>query len=146
MTRNAGMLLIVTMLLVSTGAWAGPLSLALGETKFFGFSARSTKVELSDDSVVSVRTSRSGVELQAKRPGVSHVTLRLRGGETYEFDVHVTPRGAEVYSTNRAEPEHSEFILTPAPVKTKSRPQVSKAQKDEPRPTPKKAKAASPRA
>jgi hypothetical protein len=146
MTRNAGTLLIVAMVLVSGTAWAGPLSLAQGETKFLGFSARSSKVELSDASVLAVRTSSSGVELRARHPGVSRVTLRLRDGETYEFTVHVTPNGAEVYSTNRAEPEHSEFSLTPAPARTKSRAQAAQSQKDAPRTAQKTGKAARPQA
>jgi hypothetical protein len=114
MTRNAVTLLIVAMVLVSGSAWAAPLSLAIGETTFLGFPARSSKVELSDASVITVRTSRSGVELRARQPGVTRVTLRLRDGDTYEFTVHVTPNGAQVYSTNRAEPEHADFSLPPA--------------------------------
>jgi len=137
MTRNAGTLLIVSMVLVSSAAWAGPLAMALGETTFLSFPARSSKVELSDASVVAVRTSSSGVELRAMHPGVSRVTLRLRGGQTHEFTVHVTPKGAQVYSTNRAEPEHPDFSLTPAPTPAKSQ---------APRTAQKPAKAASPRA
>jgi hypothetical protein len=93
-----------------------------------------------------VRTSKSGVELSAKNPGVTHVTLRLRGGETYEFTVHVTPSGAHLYSTNRAEPEHSEFSLTRAPAPAKRRAQVAQSQKDTPRTAQKAGKAANPRA
>jgi hypothetical protein len=140
MIRNAATLLILTVVLVSGTAWAGPMSLALGETKFLVFMARSAKVELTDASVVAVKTSRSGVELRALRAGVSQVTLRLNGGETYEFAVHVTPSGAHLYSTNRAEPEHSDFSLTPAPVR---------AEKQAPKAAPtaeKKAKPAPPQA
>lgn len=141
MTRTAATLLILTVVLVSGSAWAGPMSLALGETKFLVFMARSAKVELSDASVVAVKTSRSGVELRALRAGVSEVTLRLNGGETYEFAVHVTPSGAHLYSTNRAEPEHSDFSLTPAPAKA-----PKQAPKATSRTAQKKAKATPPQA
>jgi hypothetical protein len=116
MMRNAGKLVLVAVALVSSSAWAGPLALWIGETKFLGFQSRSAaKVELSDPSVIEVQTSRSGAEIRAKRPGVSHVKLLLPGGETYEFAVHVTPQGTEVYSTDRSESEHSGFSLSAAP-------------------------------
>jgi hypothetical protein len=115
MIRNAGWLVLVAVALASSSAWAGPLSLWIGETKFLGFQSRSAKVTISDPSVIEVETSRSGAEIRAKRPGVSHVTLKLHGGETYEFAVHVTPKGAEVYSTDRAESEHAGFSVSAAP-------------------------------
>jgi hypothetical protein len=146
MTRNAGTLLIVAMVLVSTGAWAGPLSLAMGETTFLGFTARSSKVQLSDESVVAVKTSRSGIELSAKRPGVTQVTLLLPQGQKYEFSVHVTPKGAHLYSTNRAEPEHSDFTFSPPAPKAKSQGYASKARKSAPASAPKAVKAPRPQA
>jgi len=148
MIRNAGTLLIVAMVLVSGASWAGPLSLALGETKFLGFTARSSKVELSDASVVTVKTIRGGVELRGQRAGVSQVTLRLHGGESYEFTVHVTPSGAHVYSANRAEPEHSDFSLTPtsAPAKARAQPAPAPVSKDASRTAQKKAKPVPPQA
>ncbi|MBN1209654.1 MAG: pilus assembly protein N-terminal domain-containing protein [Myxococcaceae bacterium] len=112
--RNAGKLLIVAMALVSSSAWAGPLALWVGQTTFLGFPGRHSQVEVSNPWVVEVKTTKTGAELHGLYPGVTKVTLRLRGGETYEFDVHVTPSGAEVYSTSRAESEHSGFSL-PSP-------------------------------
>ncbi|MFL5346443.1 MAG: hypothetical protein ACJ8AT_16780 [Hyalangium sp.] len=119
MVRNAGKLLIVAVALFSTASWAGPLALWVGQTTFLGFPGRGSQVEVSDASVISVATSKSGAEIRALHPGTSRVTLRLRDGETHEFVVHVTPSGAEVYSTSRAELEHSGFSLSPAPVVSK---------------------------
>jgi hypothetical protein len=130
MMRNAGKLLIVAVALVSTSAWAGPLALWIGQTTFLGFPGRASQVEVSDPSVIAVQTSRNGAEIRAIRPGVSQVTLRLRDGETYEFAVHVTPRGAEVYSTARSEGEHSGFSLATASTASKSSAQARQARTD----------------
>jgi Flp pilus assembly secretin CpaC len=115
MKRNLGKLLVVAVAVVSTTAWAGPMSLWLGQTKFIMYNGRFTKVTVSNPSVVAVQAMRGGAEVRAKDPGVSKVSLRTRDGEKFNFDVHVTPRGAEVYSTNRAEPEHYDFTLSSAP-------------------------------
>jgi hypothetical protein len=120
MLRNAGKLMIVAVALFSTAAWAGPLALWVGQTTFLGFPGKKSQVDVSDTSVVEVQLSKTGAEIRAKRPGVSRVTLRLRDGEKHEFNVHVTPSGAEVYSVSRTEPEHSGFTLSPAPVVSKS--------------------------
>jgi len=120
MLSNAGKLMIVAVALFATASGAAPLALWVGQTTFLGVPGKGSKVELSDASVVEVQTSRSGVELRARRPGVSRVTLRLRDGETHEFTVHVTPSGAEVYTVSRTEGEHSGFSLTPAPAVSKS--------------------------
>jgi hypothetical protein len=136
MLSNAGKLMIVAVALFSTASWAGPLALWVGQTTFLGFPGRGSQVEVSDTSVIEVQTTKTGAEIRAKRPGVSRVTLRLRDGEKHEFAVHVTPSGAEVYSTARNESEHSGFSLSPAPVVSKSRaahaqkPEQGKAGKD----------------
>ncbi|WP_224243374.1 hypothetical protein [Hyalangium gracile] len=121
MMRNAGKLMLVAVALFSTGAWAGPLALWVGQTTFLGFPGKGSKVEVSDSSVIAVQITKSGAEIRAVHPGVSRVTLRLRDGDTHEFNVHVTPSGAEVYSTSRAESEHSGFSLSDAPPASKSR-------------------------
>jgi hypothetical protein len=127
MKLNLGKLLVVAVALVSTAAWAGPMSLWLGQTKFISYNGRFTKATVSNPSVVAVETLKGGAEVRAKVAGVSRVSLRSRDGEKFEFDVHVTPRGAEVYSTNRAEPEHGEFSLSTAPAVSRSSAVASKA-------------------
>jgi hypothetical protein len=112
--RNAGKLLIVAVALFSSSAWAGPLALWVGQTSFFGFPGRNSQVEVSNPFVVEVTTSKSGAEIRGLLPGTSKVTLRLKDGDTYEFVVHVTPKGSEVYSTSRAESEHAGFDLNTA--------------------------------
>lgn len=127
MKLNLGKLLVVAVALVSTSAWAGPMSLWLGQTKFIMYTGRFTKVTVSNPSVVTVQAMKGGAEVRAKDPGVSKVSLRTRGGEKFEFDVHVTPRGAEVYSTNRAESEHYDFTLSSAPRASRSSAVASKS-------------------
>lgn len=132
MIRNASRWVLVAVALVSSAAWAGPLSLWMGETTFLGFQSRSARAEVSDPSVIEVQTSRSGAEIRAKRPGVSRVTLKLHGGTTHEFVVHVTPKGAEVYSTDRAESEHAGFSV---PAASKASKGSAKARSRSPRQT-----------
>lgn len=119
MLRNTGKLMMVAVLLSSTAAWAAPLALWVGQTTFLGFPSRGSRVEVSNEEVIEVQKTKSGMEIRAKRPGVSQVKLRLRDGEQHEFAVHVTPSGAEVYSVSRAESEHAPFSLSPAPVEDK---------------------------
>jgi hypothetical protein len=133
MLRNAGKLMIVAVALFATASGAAPLALWVGQTTFLGVPGKGCKVELSNPAAVEVQTSKSGVEIRAKHPGVSQVTLRLRDGETHSFTVHVTPSGAEVYTVSRTESEHSGFSLSPAPVARQS--SAAQAQ------TPEKAKA-----
>ncbi|WP_224373016.1 pilus assembly protein N-terminal domain-containing protein [Hyalangium versicolor] len=120
MIRNAGKLMMVAVALFSTASWAGPLALWVGQTSFLGFPGKGCQVTVSNESVIEVVTSKSGAEIRAKHPGTSQVTLKLRDGDTHQFTVHVTPSGAEVYSTSRAESEHSGFSLSPAPAASKS--------------------------
>ncbi len=128
--RNAGKLMIVAVALFSSASWAAPLALWVGQTSFLGFSSRGSKVEVSNDAVIEVQITQSGMEIRAKQPGVSQVSLKLRDGEKHEFAVHVTPSGAEVYTVNRTESEHAAFSLSPAPVVRKSSPAVAgKAEK-----------------
>jgi hypothetical protein len=129
MLRNTRKLMIVAVALFSTASWAAPLSLWVGQTSFLGFPSRGSKVEVSNDAVISVEITKSGMEIRAKQPGVSQVSLKLRDGEKHEFAVHVTPSGAEVYTVNRTESEHAAFSLSPAPVVKKSN--AAQAQKAE---------------
>lgn len=126
MVNNARKLMIVAVALFSTASWAAPLALWVGQTSFLGFPSRGAKVQVSNDAVVDVQLTKSGMEIHAKQPGVTQVSLKLRDGETHEFAVHVTPSGAEVYTVNRTESEHAAFSLEPSPVvKKKSSPQVA---------------------
>lgn len=112
MMRNAGKLMIVAVALFSSASWAAPLALWVGQTSFFSFPGKGSRVEVSNPAAIEVVLSKSGAEIHAKQPGVSQVTLRLRDGETHEFTVHVTPSGAEVYSVARNESEHAGFSLS----------------------------------
>jgi hypothetical protein len=125
MVNNARKLMIVAVALFSTASWAAPLALWVGQTSFLGFPSRGAKVEVSNDAVVDVQITQSGLEIHAKQPGVSQVSLKLRDGEKHEFAVHVTPSGAEVYTVNRTESEHAAFSLAPSPVVKKSSPAVA---------------------
>jgi Pilus formation protein N terminal region len=125
MMNNAGKLMIVAVALFSTASWAAPLALWVGQTSFLGFPSRGAKVEVSNDAVVEVQITKSGMEIIAKQPGVSQVSLKLRDGEAHTFAVHVTPSGAEVYTVNRTESEHAAFSLSPSPVVKKSIPAVA---------------------
>lgn len=130
MMNNARKLMLVAVALFSTASWAAPLALWVGQTSFLGFPSRGAKVEVSNDAVIDVQITQSGMEITAKQPGVSQVSLKLRDGEAHTFAVHVTPSGAEVYTVNRTESEHAAFSLSPSPVVKKSRPAVAeKAQK-----------------
>ena len=130
MLRTSGKLMIVAVALFATASGAAPLALWVGQTTFLGFPSKGSKVELSNASVVEVQTVKNGVEIRAKHPGVSQVTLRLRGGETHTFAVHVTPSGAEVYTVSRTESEHSGFSLSPAPAaRTSGTAQAQKPEK-----------------
>lgn len=152
MLRNAGKLMIVAVALFATASGAAPLALWVGQTTFLGFPSKGSTVETTDASVVEVATVKNGVELRAKHPGVSQVTLRLRGGETHTFAVHVTPSGAEVYTVSRTEGEHAPFSLSSAPA-ARSRPtaqaaapEKSQARKSTVRTAEREAKAMRPRA
>jgi hypothetical protein len=125
MMQNARKLMIVAVALFSTASWAAPLALWVGQTSFLGFPSKGAKVQVSNDAVVDVQITKSGMEIHAKQPGVSQVSLKLRDGEKHEFAVHVTPSGAEVYTVNRTESEHAAFSLSPSPVVKKSSPAVA---------------------
>jgi len=130
MMNSARKLMLVAVALFSTASWAAPLALWVGQTSFLGFPSRGAKVEVSNDAVVGVQITKSGMEITARQPGVSQVSLKLRDGEAHTFAVHVTPSGAEVYTVNRTESEHAAFSLTPSPVVKKARPEVAeKAEK-----------------
>lgn len=152
MLSNAGKLIVVAVALFATASGAAPLALWVGQTTFLGFPSKGSKVELTNSSVVEVATLKNGVEIRAKHPGVTQVTLRLRGGETHTFAVHVTPSGAEVYTVSRSEGEHAGFSLSPAPVASPSRaaqaaqPEKAKASKSTVRTAERDVKAVRPRA
>lgn len=113
MNKAFGKWMVVVALVGSTAAWARPMSLSVGETKFLGYSGKFTKVRVSNPAVVSVHMEKGSAEFRGRVAGVSRVRLWTRSGERFAFDVHVT-RGAEVYSLDRSEPEHGEFSLSTA--------------------------------
>lgn len=115
MHRTARWMLAAAALMAGASASAGPLALWVGQKQTLFIVAPIEKVEISDGSVI--RTSpvpKVGLDLRAVAPGVSDVKITCKGGETYSFRVHST-RGAEVYSTDRSEPEHYQWSLTSAP-------------------------------
>jgi Flp pilus assembly secretin CpaC len=109
---------VAVAVLASTAASAAPLALWVGQTEMLGTQRKIKTITVSNPEVVSVEKQKSGAELRAKAPGVSHVEMRTTDGYVFEFEVHVTA-GAEVYSTNRKESEHADFTLegTKAPEK-----------------------------
>jgi hypothetical protein len=146
MKLKLGQIAVLAAAAVSTAAWAGPMALWVGQTKFIGYTAGFKKATVANPSVVSVQTFKGGAEVRAKQMGVSRVALRARSGEIFEFDIHVTPRGAEVYSVDRAESEHYEFSLSTAPTVSKSSAVASKASKSKLRTAKRSVKAVRPRA
>jgi Flp pilus assembly secretin CpaC len=111
----------LAVLLASTAA-AAPLSLWVGQTEMLGTTRKIKTITVSNPEVVKVEKQKAGAELRAIAPGVSHVEMRTTDGYVFEFEVHVTAPGAEVYSTNRKESEHADFVLegTKAPEKPKA--------------------------
>jgi len=98
-------------MLAATSASAAPLALWMGQTEMVGLQRKIAKITVSDPEVLSVNKLKAGAELRALSPGKCHVEMKTKDGYFFEFDVHVTPRGAEVYSVNRAEGEHDGFTL-----------------------------------
>lgn len=128
--ENGKWAVAVAAVLVSSVASGAPLSLWMGQSELLGTQRKIAKITVSDPSVVTVVKQKSGAELRATAPGVSHVEMRTTDGFVFEFDVHVT-RGAEVYSVNRAEPEHAGFTLDgyKAPAKPTSKDQARRPAK-----------------
>jgi hypothetical protein len=102
---------------VCGSAWAGPFSLWVGQKHTLFISQKVSRLEVSDLSVAEVKKVRGvGLEIAARAPGVAEIRISTADGTAYAFKVHVT-RGAEVYSVNRSEPEHSGWSLSSSEVK-----------------------------
>jgi len=95
----------------ATSASAAPLALWIGQTEMVGIQRKITSITVSAPDVLAVSKLKAGAELRAVSSGKCHVEMKTKDGYFFEFDVHVTPRGAEVYSVNRAEGEHDGFAL-----------------------------------
>src|SRR4051812_16616410 len=78
--------------LLSTPALAGPLSLWLGQTEMLGLQRKVCRISVTEPSVVTVRKLKTGAELRARKPGVSHIQMITTEGYVFDFDVHVTER------------------------------------------------------
>lgn len=113
--------MVAAFALVSASAWAGPMSLWVGQKQTLYIFSKISKIEISNPTVL--RTSRVpgvGLDLRAVAAGVSDVKISCKDGSVYTFRVHATP-GAEVYSTNRNEPEHYTWSLSSAPQASRSK-------------------------
>lgn len=124
--------MVLASLAVSASAWAGPLSMWVGQTQTLFIFQKISKVEVSNPAVLkATRVPKMGLDLRAIAPGVSDVKIVCKDGSTYAFRVHST-NGAEVYSTNRNEPEHYQWNLSSTqPEKVTA---ASKARKSSKRP------------
>jgi len=122
MHRTARWMVVVAAVLVSASASAGPLALWVGQKQTLFIFPKISKIEISNPAAVTAtRVPSVGMDLKAVAPGVSDVTIRCKDGSVYAFQVHVT-RGAEVYSTNRNEPEHYQFSLSSEPMASNATP------------------------
>jgi hypothetical protein len=120
MHRTARWMVAAAAVLASASASAGPLSLWVGQKQTLFIFSKISKIEVSNPEVVrATRVPRVGMDLKAVAPGVSDVTIRCKDGSVYSFRVHST-RGAEVYSTNRNEPEHYQWSLSSTPLASRS--------------------------
>ncbi|HVE85145.1 MAG TPA: hypothetical protein VND93_19975 [Myxococcales bacterium] len=100
---------------MSASAWAGPLSLWVGQKQTLYIFQRISKIEISNQDVLkSSRVPGVGLSLKAVGTGVADVKISCTDGTSYAFRVHAT-NGAEVYSTNRSEPEHYQWSLSSTP-------------------------------
>ena len=121
MYRHIARWMVAAAVMVSASAWAGPMSLWVGKKQTLFIFQKISKVEISNPAVVRIsRVPSVGLDLRAVAPGVSDVKIICRDGSTYEFRVHAT-NGAEVYSTDRSEPEHYQWSLSSAPRREPSR-------------------------
>jgi len=122
MHRTARWMVVAAAVLVSASASAGPLALWVGQKQTLFIFSKISKIEISNPAVIRAsRVPSVGLDLRAVAPGVSDVTIRCKDGSVYAFQVHST-RGAEVYSTNRNEPEHYQWSLSSSPLASNSTP------------------------
>jgi hypothetical protein len=122
MHRTARWMIAAAAVLVSASASAGPLALWVGQKQTLYIFSKISKIEISNPAVIRAsRVPSVGMDLRAVAPGVSDVTIRCSDGSVYAFQVHST-RGAEVYSTNRNEPEHYQWSLSSAPLASRAAP------------------------
>lgn len=122
MHRTARWMVVAAALVASASASAGPLALWVGQKQTLYVFSKISKIEISNPAVIRAsRVPSVGMDLRAVAPGVSDVTIRCTDGSVYAFQVHST-RGAEVYSTNRNEPEHYQWSLSSAPLASSSTP------------------------
>ncbi|HYV45782.1 MAG TPA: hypothetical protein VFA20_13030 [Myxococcaceae bacterium] len=127
MHRTARWMVVAAAVLVSASASAGPLALWVGQKQTLYIFSKISKIEISNPAAVSASKVPSvGMDLKATAPGVSDVTIKCKDGSVYAFRVHVT-RGAEVYSTNRNEPEHYQWSLSSNPLASSSTPAAAPA-------------------
>jgi len=112
--------MVAAAVMVSASAWAGPMSLWVGQRQTLYIFSRISKIEISNPAVLRASTVPSvGLNLRAVAAGVSEIKISCKDGSTYAFQVHATP-GAEVYSVNRNEPEHYTWSLSSAPLAQRS--------------------------
>jgi hypothetical protein len=142
MHRTARWMVAAVAVMVSASAWAGPLSLWVGQKQTLFIFSRISSIEISNpEAIRASRVPSVGMDLRAVAPGVSDVTIKCKDGSVYAFQVHVT-RGAEVYSTNRNEPEHYQWSLSSVPMASNATPapDTAVASKSTPAPAKKNAK------
>jgi Flp pilus assembly secretin CpaC len=94
-------LLSLALTLLSFAAFAGPLSLRLGEIKKITVSRKITKVVVSDPEVLDAKLQGNVLQLRGKISGISEVTVWTTANEQIGLDVHVTPSG--IYALSRAD-------------------------------------------
>jgi Flp pilus assembly secretin CpaC len=115
--------IVLSALVVGANAWAGPMSLWVGQKQTLYVFQKISKIEVSNPAVVkATRVPSVGLNLTAMAPGVTDVKIRCSDGTFYELRIHST-NGAEVYSTNRNEPEHYQWSLS----SSESKPQAAAA-------------------
>lgn len=108
--------MVAAAVMVSATAWAGPMSLWVGQTQTLYIFQKISKIEVSNPAAVkATRIPKVGLDLRAVAPGTSDVKIRCTDGSTYSFRIHST-NGAEVYSTNRNEPEHYQWSISSEPL------------------------------
>lgn len=104
--------MVAAAVMVSATAWAGPMSLWVGQTQTLFIFQKISKVEVSNPAVVkATRVPKVGLDLRAVAAGVADVKISCKDGSVYQFRIHAT-HGAEVYSTDRNEPEHYQWTTS----------------------------------
>jgi Flp pilus assembly secretin CpaC len=112
--------MVAAAVMVSATAWAGPMSLWVGQTQTLYLFQKISKIEVSNPAVVkATRIPKVGLDLRAVAAGTSDVKIRCSDGTVYNFRIHST-HGAEVYSTNRNEPEHYQWSASSEPLAARS--------------------------